>query len=516
MRNNQPVTQREYELEDGATLLSTTDLQSRITYANAAFVEASGFERHELTGQPHNLVRHPDMPAAAFADMWKTLKAGRTWTGLVKNRRKNGDHYWVRANVTPLVRDGQTTGYMSVRIKPSRQDVAETEAFYGALRDGLTTRHRFHQGLVLRTGLLGVMSWLHYMPARLRIRLSLLGLFLAIVTGAYLAGLSLHSLIAFSVFAGVLCLGTSFALELQIAGPLEQVLKQALGVASGQPGQCTQMNRVDEIGMIQRAINQAGLNLRSLVADVDEQVGGIFTDCHEIAQGNRDLSTRTEHAAAHLQETASSMEQVSCTIRSNVDAASDASSLADQTKAAAIDSGHVFANVVATMQHISASGQQVTEIVGVIEGIAFQTNILALNAAVEAARAGDQGRGFAVVAGEVRTLARRCADAAVQIKSLTHANVERTANGARHVEAAGCAITGLASQVARVSDLIGQMSRSTSEQADGVAQISKGVSLIDQVTQQNAAMVEQTSAAADAMQKRTGQLVEAVAVFRCS
>lgn len=153
MRANLPVTQHEYDFPQDATLMSTTDAQSHITSANAAFVQASGFDSDEILGQPHNLVRHPDMPSQAFADMWATLKAGLSWIALVKNRRKNGDHYWVRANATPVVRNGQLVGYMSVRTKPSRDEVAATEKIYREFQDNRAGGRRFHQGLIVRTRL---------------------------------------------------------------------------------------------------------------------------------------------------------------------------------------------------------------------------------------------------------------------------------------------------------------------------------------------------------------------------
>ena len=166
MRNNQPVTQREFEFPEGSTLMSTTDTQSHITYANDAFIAVSGFTREEVHGQPHNLVRHPDMPVEAFADMWATLKAGEPWTALVKNRRKNGDHYWVRANAVPVVRDGKTTGYMSVRTKASRDEIASAERLYRDFREGRSGARRFHKGLIVRGGLAGWASMFQTMPVR--------------------------------------------------------------------------------------------------------------------------------------------------------------------------------------------------------------------------------------------------------------------------------------------------------------------------------------------------------------
>src|SRR5664279_3756046 len=152
MRENLPITNREYDFPADATLMSTTDPQSHITYANDAFISVSGFSREEIEGNPHNMVRHPDMPPEAFADMWATLQAGEPWTALVKNRRKNGDHYWVRANATPVARDGQQAGYLSVRTKPSREEIAAAETLYRDFREGKAGNRRFHKGLIVRTG----------------------------------------------------------------------------------------------------------------------------------------------------------------------------------------------------------------------------------------------------------------------------------------------------------------------------------------------------------------------------
>ena len=515
MRENHPVTRREYELPDGATLLSTTDTHSHIVYANAAFLEVSGFSREELAGQPHNIVRHPDMPQEAFADMWNTLRSGRTWTALVKNRRKNGDHYWVRANAAPVVRAGQTTGYMSVRTKPTRQEIDAAESLYRGVREGTSTRYRFHQGLLLRTGILGLITaWIYTMPIRWRLRLSFFGVAAAVIAAAYLAGLTGTALAGFACGTAAVCAGSTRALELQIARPLEQVLSASLSVATGQPGETRLLKRVDEIGMILRAVNQAGLNLRSLVGDVNDQVGGIRTASNEIAQGNSDLSERTEKTASNLQETAASMEQTTTALQTNADTAFEAARLARETTEATAESGRTFDKVVEAMQQISASSTRIADIVDAIDGIAFQTNILALNAAVEAARAGAHGKGFAVVAGEVRVLAQRCAEAAREIAKLIGGSADVIRSGSDHVSDAGQAISGLSARVARVSDLVAQISTSTQEQSNGLGEISTAVSQIDQMTQQNAALVEQTSAAAESMKKQSGRLAEAISVFR--
>jgi len=488
--------------------MSTIDTRSYATYANAAFIGVSGFERDEIPGQPHNRVRHPDMPAEAFADMWATLKAGLSWTALVKNRRKNGDHCWVRANAAPIARHGQVTGYMSVRPKPSRGEVEASDALYRRFREQRAGGLRFHQGLIVRGGLLAWASCLQTMLVRWRLHCGVCGLGALALAGAALAGVAGAALGGLAAALGVLTPMSSLALEAQFARPLEQVLKQALRVAAGQPGEAVHLNRVDEIGMILRAVNQSGLNLRSLVDGVGEQVGGVQTASPEIAQGSLDLSARTEHAASNLQETAASMEQMTATVKNSADIARQAAGLADGARAArwwATWSGPCGRSPRPTARSRTS--------IGTIDGIAFHTNILALNAAVEAARAGGQGRGFAVVAGEMRSRAQRSAEAAKQIKGLISDSVEKVQSGAREVDEAGRAMGEIVAQVRRVNDLMAEISNATAEQAAGIGQVNVAVSQLDQMTQQNAALVEQSAAAASSLQGQA-ELSEAVRVFK--
>jgi aerotaxis receptor len=514
MRQNLPVTQREYDFPADATLMSTTDTQSHITYANAAFISVSGFERDEILGQPHNLVRHPDMPKEAFADMWATLKAGRSWTALVKNRRSDGDHYWVRANATPISRNGRVAGYMSVRTKPSRAEIAAAESLYREFREGRAGRRRFHQGLIVHTGPLAWMSWFQVMPVRWRIRLGVSGLTAGFAVCAAAAGVAGPALAAVAGGATVLAAAATAFLEAQIARPLEQVLRQALSVAAGQPGENVQLDRVDEIGMILRSVNQAGLNLRSLVDDVSEQIGGIQSASSDIARGNSYLNERTEQTASSLEETASSMEQMNATVKNNADTTKQAAQLASGAAQAAASGGAVVGQVVGTMQDITTASKRIADIITVIDGIAFQTNILALNAAVEAARAGEQGRGFAVVAGEVRNLAQRSAAAAKEIKDLIGANVDKVEAGARQVDQAGSAMDEIVEHVRRVNDLIAEISNATHEQSSGIGQVNTTVSQLDRMTQQNAALVEQSATAAEQLKTQAARLAESVGVFK--
>jgi aerotaxis receptor len=513
MRLNEPVTQREFEFPDNATLMSTTDTQSRITYANAAFIEVSGYSRDEIHDQPHNIVRHPDMPTQAFADMWATLKGGEPWTALVKNRRKNGDHYWVRANATPVVRDGRQAGYLSVRTKPSREEIAAAETLYRDFREGKAGNRRFHKGLIVRTGLMGWTAKIKTMSVRWRIRATLTALVASVMLGAWALGLGGAALGGLAAVVTVASLLAYLSLELQISRPLEQMRDHALSVAAGASRSSLHFDRVDEIGMTMRTIGQLGLMFRWVVDDVSSQVNNVRSATDEIAQGNNDLSARTEQAAASVEETASSMEEMTATVQSNAETAQQAKGLSGSASDAAARGGRAVAEVVATMDEITSSSKKIVDIIGVIDGIAFQTNILALNAAVEAARAGEQGRGFAVVASEVRGLAQRSADAAKEIKALIGASVEKVESGARLVDDAGKTMDDIVTQVKRVSDLISEISIATREQSGGIAQVGQAIGHLDQITQQNAALVEQSSAASESLRQQASRLAEAVGVF---
>lgn len=514
MRRNLPVTQREYKLRPEATLLSTTDRQGRITYANAAFVEASGFSRDELMGQPHNIVRHPDMPPAAFADLWRTIAAGRPWSALVKNRRKDGDHYWVRANAVAMRRGGEVVGYLSVRTCPGEAEVAAAERLYADIREGRAGGLAFHRGIVVRRGALAWLSLGQRMPlaTRVGVGVALAGA-PALAAHALVAGALVPALaLPLAALAGAVC-GYAW-LHGQLIRPLRRIGAQAQAVASGQAVQPLVPDRVDELGALLVAINQSGLNMRALTDDVAEQVGGVLDASGEIAAGSQDLSARTEQSAASLQQTAAAMEQLTQTLQHNLQSARQVSELSLQAKAVATVGGSAMRGVVDQMAQISASSRRIADIVGLIDSIAFQTNLLALNAAVEAARAGAQGRGFAVVATEVRALAQRSATAAREIKAVIEDSAATIAAGSDTVGQAGRTIDEVVAQVDKVSALIAEITAVSTEQTSGIGQVSQAVSTLDDTTQQNAALVEQSAAAAEALRQQSGRLAAAVGVYR--
>ncbi len=270
----------------------------------------------------------------------------------------------------------------------------------------------------------------------------------------------------------------------------------------------------DEVSEFVGALDRMRREMANVVGTVRRNSDSVATASSQIAQGNQDLSGRTEQQASSLQQTASSMEELGSTVRQNADNARQANQLAQGASSVAAKGGEVVSQVVDTMKGINESSRKIADIISVIDGIAFQTNILALNAAVEAARAGEQGRGFAVVAGEVRNLAQRSAEAAKEIKSLISTSVERVEQGTDLVDQAGSTMQEIVASIKRVSDIIGEISAASAEQSSGVAQVGQAVTQMDQATQQNAALVEQSAAAAESLKQQAQQLVQAVAVFK--
>ena len=348
-----------------------------------------------------------------------------------------------------------------------------------------------------------------------------------VAAGSKFAETSMAAFDATHAWSGRIALGvTLMALALvllfyklvlrSIQRPLDGCSRLARKIADGDltPHEQPEHRRQDSIGELGRALSNMQGSLARVVGNVRQNAEGVATASAQIAQGNQDLSQRTEEQASALEETAASMEQLSSTVKQNADNARQANQLALSASGVAVKGGEVVGQVVATMKGINDSSKKIADIISVIDGIAFQTNILALNAAVEAARAGEQGRGFAVVASEVRSLAGRSADAAKEIKALINASVERVEQGTRLVDQAGVTMTEVVNSIKRVTDIMGEISAASIEQSSGVAQVGEAVSQMDQATQQNAALVEQSAAAAESLKGQAQQLVQAVAVFK--
>jgi len=899
MRNNQPVNDKEFVMQDGDLLASKTDLKGIITYCNDAFVEASGFTREELIGAPHNMVRHPDMPPEAFADLWKTLKHDKPWTGIVKNRRKDGGFYWVQANVTPLYEGPKTIGYMSVRSKPTREQIASAEALYRDMRAD-QHKYRLHEGMLVSPGILNhLYYWVDQISIKARL-FSMLGLMLIAMlalagynlqgqtasnematlhmeratrlTGAVnlareaqvdfkeqiqewknlllrghdgeqyakyrkafdnkgaevsddlnklkpimeelgvktegvdallvshaelmsnyhralgsfeggnvgsskvvdglvkgmdrkpteqignlvemmiakdaeqaqqyraeldrnmqtqrsvsmvvllavvllIAGFAMlvlrsilrplrfamvtineimrgdyhisiktqpnteigrmmNSMKSMQTFLGINIVearkeadanlgirigldnvstsvmiadtnrqivymnkavetlmqkaeadirkalpnftaskllggsidnfhkdpahqksmlaslngthrtqimigGRTFALaanpivnnqgirlgsvmewndrtaevavEKEVAGivegavegdfskriemqgkegffrklsedinllmetsdtGLQEVVRMLEAMARGDLTDRITNDYSGTFGQLKNDSNATAEKLSSIIGDIKIATETINTAAQEIAAGNSDLSQRTEEQASSLEETASSMEELTSTVKQNAENAKQANQLAQGASDVASKGGTVVKQVVTTMDSINESSRKIVDIISVIDGIAFQTNILALNAAVEAARAGEQGRGFAVVAGEVRNLAQRSAAAAKEIKTLIEDSVSKIENGSKLVGEAGQTMEEIVTSIKRVTDIMSEITAASTEQSAGIEQVNLAITQMDEVTQQNAALVEEAAAAAESLEEQAQNLSVAVATFK--
>ena len=668
MRNNQPVSQREYVLSEETVLISRSDLKGNVTYANPTFVEVSGYSREELIGAPHNLLRHPDMPEAAYADFWKTIQAGETWQGVVKNRRKNGDHYWVHATVAPL-RDGERiAGYTSVRRKASASAVARAEKVYAEIREKGKSRHyKLAQGALRRKGLTGILTRFQLTSLKAKLTsmvvaslllISLaggMGVYALVVSGERLETLnrsglgevatlqhieryigqtvetlepvvrnprqadldainaeigeytrSLNTLwldyniddvaeieanqafdsalatwgagventliaiqegngfAAFEAFNDIVVPTTESLRELnsalveQVRADAEALVSQAQSgrqqmlvvqltllaigflvmiglsmmilksvlrslsgaryitfqIAAGNLAARGHRQTNDELGELLYSLDTMRFSLSSIVGDVESRVSVVTPAIQQIAAENEELSSRTEQQASALQQTASSMEEMTSTVQQNTENARQATELAVQNAASTKDTGQQMQQLVERMQRIARSAEKMTEMISVIDGIAFQTNILALNASVEAARAGEHGRGFAVVASEVRNLAGRSADAAQEIRKMIDSTTQEVSGGRSAVEQAERAIEEVSQQVSRVSELMAAISTASTEQSSGIGQINTAIAEMDHVTQQNASKVQTIAASADNLSLEAHELANVVDAFR--
>jgi aerotaxis receptor len=514
MRNTGPITNREFILADDTSIVSKTDIRGNITYVNQDFIDVSGYSREELMGAPQNIVRHPDMPREAFEDFWRTLKAGKAWTGLVKNRCKNGDHYWVEANAAPLLEDGRVIGYTSIRIKPSRQQVADAERAYARIRER-DPALRIREGAAVARSPWRRLETLAGCSLRTKLML-----FAAVGMLMSLAGLACalqgwnQAMSAIALVGIALSLLGWRLLHHSTVLPLDQVKCDINLMSAGDLSGRVAARGSREMVDVLQALRILQINIKLLVGQIKEASTSVNQGAREIAGNSSDLSARTESQASSLQQTAASMEQLTSVVRQNAEHAHDAHTLAESASSVAGEGGSAMAEVSATMAAIRHSAAKIADIIGVIDGIAFQTNILALNAAVEAARAGEHGRGFAVVATEVRALAQRSATAAKEVKILIDESVDRVGQGGAIVERAGNVMDNIVTTVAQVSDHVSNIRTSSAEQSDGIEQVNTAVCQMDEITQRNAALVEEAAAVAEQLRRQAGHMDTLVSHFR--
>jgi len=666
MHNAEQAASAVYELADDEVLISRSDLQGRITYVNQTFVEVSGYSLEEIMGEAHSLFRHPTMPTGVFQNLWATIEAGKSWQGLIKNRRKSGEAYWIHTTIAPLLDGERVVGYTSIRRKASAKAVARAERVYTAMQQGKIRGFKLHYGALRRTGLRGWAQRFSFSS----IQAKLIGMVLASVillviagaagvygltssaerlrtlnqtglegisdlqqidqrvsqatqalepavrnprradldalesqlaamsanieqswqgytaereTGGVQEGLSAHlttfiesaditltaiqdgnGFAAFEAFndnvqptsesisatinvlveqeraaahtlmenaehqqqvllygqLGVLLLGIVLMVGLSMAvlksliKSLNEARRVTFQIAAGNLANRVTLKRNDELGELLSSLETMRASLSGLITEVGNKVDVVTPASEHIKQQNEELASRTEQQASSLQQTASSMDQMTATVQQNSENARQANQLAMQNATTSRETGERMQALVERMERIAASADKMTDIISVIDGIAFQTNILALNASVEAARAGEQGRGFAVVANEVRSLAGRSADAAGDIRRLIDSSSQEISGGAQAVKEAEAAIDQVVTQVMRVSDIMEEISTASDEQSNGIAQINTAVAEMDHVTQQNASKVQSISSAAQDLTREALSLANVIAAFR--
>ncbi|SOE38015.1 methyl-accepting chemotaxis protein [Delftia acidovorans] len=518
MRRNVYVTQREYPLSEGETLLSVTDLKGRIVYANDAFIRVSGFEAAELYGKAHSIVRHPDMPAAAFADMWSTIQRGLPWSALVKNRRKNGDHYWVRANASPIRHAGAVVGYLSVRTRPEPREVQQHAALYEQINAGVRSLG-LHRGFPVGRGAVGALQrWWRFRPLAWRVQAVVAGLWLLGSAGLWSSALQASAVPLAQVWPAWLiwslaCVAAGQWLRRRLLMPLAALRGQAQAVASGQQTDARFLQRTDEIGAIGSAVRQTGLNLVSLVGDIQGKSDQVRRCALAVQQGSTELSDRTEAAAASLEQSAQAMQALASAIERSSAQAGEAAARARHGVDMAGQSSRMVVQLDQGMRGVAQTSDQVGQISSLIDGIAFQTNLLALNAAVEAARAGEHGKGFAVVADEVRGLSQRSAHAARQIKALIEASQQQVAQSCAMAREVGEAMLAVQADMREQLVLAEGMQAASQAQAGGVQQVQAAVQQLEQMTQHNAALARNTIGHAQLLAGQAQALEAAASVF---
>jgi aerotaxis receptor len=516
--NQRTTTNNEYEIDANELPVLVSDMPGRFVYANDAYLKASGYSWAELKGSITTAALHPDMPRQVMDDMIEAIKIGVPWSGLIKSRRKNGDYYWLRLNLCPIYARNEYAGGLLVHSKPTRAEIAQCEPLYRSLRSGADKKLRVHLGQTYRATLVG--RTLHAIRSA-GLRGQVWFAFLTTGTAALIGLLSAvpqRGMSFWLALIGVLTVNTSVGIYLarSIIVPLRRAVRSANRIAAGNLVSIETSNRNNEIGALLRALGQMTMNMRATVADVRTGLATMKNATTDIAAGADELSSRTDSQASHLQRTATSMEEISTTVKNNAESARQAQQVANTAKVAAESGGKVVGEVISTMAGITESSRRIGEIIGVIDSIAFQTNLLALNAAVEAARAGEHGRGFAVVASEVRNLAQRSAQSAREIKALISESAAKVSNGSVLVNSAGKSIDDIVLQVRRVTELVSHIAQASSEQSSGIGQVNGGVTQLDEMTQANMALVEESTAAAMRLNEQTARVAEAISVFKLS
>jgi methyl-accepting chemotaxis protein len=545
--------QRELDLRtqimDLTSIVSIGDRKGDIVTINEKFLEVSKYSREELIGAGHNKTRHPDMPKEVFKEMWSTIGRGGIFRGVVKNRAKDGTPYYVDAVIAPYIgKNGKPEKYLGVRY-----DITESElqrhtmnGVWGAinkaycviefdLKGNITNANeKFLKAVGYSADEIAGRHHAMFVPKDFVDTKDYREFWDMIAAGERYDGQFKYlgkggKEVWLDATYNPICdeMGRPFKIiefatdvtNQRNAEQLSDAVRESQTVIeSAKDGDLTGRVPLDgktgKIAQLCNGINDLLDAMATVVGLVKDSSDAINTAAREIAAGNTDLSGRTEEQASSLQETAASMEELNGAVRQNAESAKEANQVAINASVIAEKGGHAVTQVVETMQAIRDSSKKIADIISVIDGIAFQTNILALNAAVEAARAGEQGRGFAVVATEVRNLAQRSAAAAKEIKTLISDSVDKVQVGSRLVDDAGHTMSDIVSSVSQVTALMSEIATASAQQSSGIEQVSEAISQMDDVTQQNAALVEQAAAAAESLQGQAESLFSAVSRYR--
>ncbi len=520
MRQNLPVTGRNLELPKDTNILSTTSPQSHITYVNPDFIKISGFTEEELLGQPHNIVRHPDMPPAAFEHMWSTLKSGRSWMGLVKNRCKNGDHYWVSAYVTPIAKNGSIVEYQSVRTKPEPEQVLAAEKLYAQLRSGKAAMPKW--------------------AASFSVKILLL-IWGSIISSAMAAGMLTDTSISSLLLATLMSGSLSSVSVLAILSPLGRLVERARNISNNPLSQSLYTGRTDEFGQIEFALRMMQAETGAIVGRIgdasnrlSEHTRGLLKDIESSNVLTVEQQAETDQIATAVNQMAASIQEVA----SNAQHAADAAGRADtETASGQRLVAHTSQSITALEGEIRQAAQVIHELEGqsneiskvldVIRGIAEQTNLLALNAAIEAARAGELGRGFAVVADEVRSLAARTQQSTTDIQSMISALQERAQSAVTvmeqssrqahtsvaHAEEAATALDGIGQRVNEITDMNVQIATAAEQQGAVSEDINRSINNIRDAADTNVQTGQNNLQSAKSVAQLTSALSELAKQF---
>jgi aerotaxis receptor len=526
MKTNLPVTNRELDYRDGAIIISKTDRKGLITEVNQDFVEISGFTPAELLGHAHNVVRHPDMPEAAFADLWKTIQRGKLWNGIVKNRCKNGDHYWVEANVTPIFKHGQIDGYVSVRTKPSRQQVEAANQLYQALKDG-RVKGLSGWGARLRNSSLRAKIW------------TLTALVGILPIAGWLFGIPS---IATALASLVLTLALAPVAIGLIVRPLDDLRATMMAIqGDGDLSRRAPVHGDDEVGQAAKSFNALILTLRGITQEVQRGVESLTQASQELSAAARSVKENVETQAEAAQASAAAVEELTASVGSVADTTKrvrdDAHTSLDTTRrgnegivsvVGQIDQIEQLVKAMAqAVSEFVASARHITQMTQQVKEIADQTNLLALNAAIEAARAGEQGRGFAVVADEVRKLAEKSGASAREIDLVTQSIAQQSGNveasihaGLEHLAMMQETMESFAGLMAESNDSVNQatsgidsISQAAEQQAQASVELGHEIERIARMAESSAQAVNQTFALAQSLEAMGATLTAAVQRF---